>query len=322
MSTSLPAVFHATYAFEDGDVVLVSSDNIQFLVHSVVLREASPVFRDMTTIPGPREAEKQPSDRTIKLDEPAFVMEFLMDAIYPRETFPSVLNYNQAWEIARAADKYDIGRAFTILRSTILHNEELRGQTFRLYKLARRYQWTDIIAFSSKASLDKPLLNLRYMEPEALEHFFELSSEDAEDLLRLHRSRCAEILDFNVNNLTEYFFAEDVVTEDGEPKLAMYWGCGNGCGGTSDEVTDAAFTSFKNGLEKYLDREPAASALFERKAFDELFKELVRISAFKLANCRKCKRPFMNGEKAWEYFQGVASRIPSTVLEIVQPVET
>ncbi|KLO10944.1 hypothetical protein SCHPADRAFT_999218 [Schizopora paradoxa] len=327
MATGVAPGVHPKYAAADGDVVLVSSDNVKFKVHSLILREASTVFEGMVNMPAPQpDGAGNSSDHEVKLEEPSFVVESLMDAIYPRETLPTVSNYAQAWEIAKAADKYMIGRALSILQAIILQNEELRKQTLRLYKLARRYQWTDVIASSSRASLDKPLLNFLYMDLETQEQFFELSKEDAEDLLRLHKDRIIDILNFDAQTMTKFDCDTDVYGEDTEegPKLLTIWRCPartiNGCPGYGDpERIDAALISFKNEVERYLSQNPAAPGLFQREAFGEKFKEFVRTSGFEWIKCNSCKKPFADEEIAWEYLQHVESLIPNTVFETIQP---
>ncbi|KLO10956.1 hypothetical protein SCHPADRAFT_493006 [Schizopora paradoxa] len=304
---------HPNYAAEDADVVLVSSDNVVFHVHSLMLREASTVFENMVRMPAPQDIEKQPTDNTIKLDEPAFVVEFLMDSIYPRDKFPTVSNYAEAWEIAKAADKYLLGRALTVLRGFVLQNEQLRGQTLRLYNLACKCHWTDVIESSSKASLDKPLLNLRYMEPEVEEQFFELSKAEAQRLLRLHKNRAKVILRFDAEDLTTWLHTID---DDGSGKMESLWWCPDphDCGAMYfDEEVNIALVSLKNELQNYVDREPVASALSDRKSFKDLFRQLMRISTFKRLRCDSCKTPLMDEETVWKYFQAVMPDLPVTV---------
>ncbi|KLO10948.1 hypothetical protein SCHPADRAFT_492702 [Schizopora paradoxa] len=316
MSTAL----HHNYAAVDGDIILVSSDDVNFHVHSLMLREASPVFDGMAQMPSPQEGEKRPTDHTIHLDEPAFVVGFLMDSIYPRGTFPSVANYVHAWEIANAAEKYMLGRALIVLRGAILDNEELRDQTLRLYKLARKCQWTDVIASSSKKSLDKPLLNLRYIEPQTQEQFLELSNEEAQDLIRLHKDRVTEILRFHPGHISKWDCMSETFNIHGEPVTITGWLCNCGGGGFDDDVMlEDATTLLKNEIEKILDQEPAASALFERRSFSELFKKIVRISVFKSIDCQSCDGPFANEETAWNHFQSVRRRIPSTIFDSILP---
>lgn len=93
----------------------------------------------------------------------------------------------------------------------------------------------------------------------------------------------------------------------------------DGWDGGDEERIYAALTSFKNELERYLDKEPAASALFERRLFHEKFERFARISGFKWIHCGSCKKPFADEEQAWSHFQRVNSRLPKTVFESVQP---
>ena len=47
--------FHDRYNFDDGDLILLTSDNVKFRVHSVVLKAGSGVFRDMLELARPNE---------------------------------------------------------------------------------------------------------------------------------------------------------------------------------------------------------------------------------------------------------------------------
>ncbi|KLO10955.1 hypothetical protein SCHPADRAFT_930230 [Schizopora paradoxa] len=318
MSTTQTATLHSNYEAEDGDVVLVSSDNVQFRVHSRILREASSVFKDMACMPAPQ--DEQLSDRIIKFEEPAYVVEFLMDAIYPREVFPSVANYAQAWEIAKAADKYEIGRAHTVLQGSLIENEAF-GQPLRLYKLACFYEWKKAIAWSSKASLNKPLLKLSNMKSEDRKSLMELTDAELEAPMKLHKSRNAEILRHDPTVISRFNCLEDIPDGDngGEPAFETVWRCpAVGCGGRgNNEKICAAWVSFKRGFGEYLDSEPAAPALYDRNAFGILFRSLVRTSGFEWLDCNECSESFASEERAWRHYERIGRCIPRTVYEKV-----
>ncbi len=318
MSTETPAGYHPNYPTEDGDVILLSSDGVKFCVHGLMLRKASSVFEGMISMPAPNHPANQPVNNVIPLSEPAFVVAFLMDAIYPHDTFPSIANYEEAREIVAAADKYMFGRVLPILRSVVIDNEELRNQTLRLYSLACRCQWTEEIASSSKKTLDKKLY---YSDPEHLKQILELSHPDLVALDRLHESREAEILKLDTDAISKFAMDISIYDEDGEegPKAESYWICPGPCNGIvgDTEKVNAALESFKHALQAYLDLNPAAFALFDRNAFGDKLASLTR--SFRGIRCESCERPFVDEDRAWQHFQTVERRIPKTVLESVQP---
>ena len=71
---------HKSLYFPDGDIFLRSSDEVVFKVHKLILRLASPFFRDMFTVP-PSSSEIQ----TIQMEESGFILGMLLGWIYPQE---------------------------------------------------------------------------------------------------------------------------------------------------------------------------------------------------------------------------------------------
>jgi len=322
MSTEIPAGFHPNYPTEDGDVILLSSDGVKFCVHSLMLRKASSVFDGMISMPAPNHPANQPANNVIPLSEPAFVVAFLMDAIYPHDSFPSIANYEEARQIVAAQDKYTFGRVLPILRSVVIDNEELRNQTLRLYSLARKRQWTEEIASSSKKTLDKKLY---YSDPEHLKQILELSHPDLLALDQLHNSRRSEILKLDTDAISKFATNINIYGEDDVegPKAEFFWICPSPCNGivslSDTEKVYAALESFKHALQVYLDRNPAASALFDRNAFGDKLASLTK--SFRGIRCESCERPFVDEDRAWKHFQRIERRIPKTVLESVQPAQ-
>ncbi len=316
MSTEIPAGYHPNYSTEDGDVILLSSDGVKFCVHSLMLRKASSVFEGMISMPAPSHPVNQPAHNVIPLSEPAFVVAFLMDAIYPHDTFPSIANYEEARKIVVAAEKYMFDRVLIILRSVVIANEELRNQTLRLYSLARRCQWVEEIASSSKKTLDKEL----YVS-EHFEQILELSLSDLLALDQLHKSRRVEILELDTDVISIFAMDVNIYGEDDEggPKAASFWICPGPCNGFvgDAEKVFAALESFKLALKDYVVQNPAAPALFDRNVFGDKLASLTQ--NFKGIRCESCQRPFVDEDCAWKHFQTVERRIPKTVLEIVQP---
>lgn len=126
------------------DLVLASSDQVLFRVHSVVLSTASGVFRQMMGVQ--RDAEES-SETPVQMDEPAEVLLALLDVFYPdRLCLPPAIGYGlpsgafrqgqqgKAWrqeqlsqsppfhilrDLALAADKYDMPGVMRVVRRTL-----------------------------------------------------------------------------------------------------------------------------------------------------------------------------------------------------------
>jgi len=92
--------------FADGDVVLRSSDGQDFKVHSIVLREASPFFRDMFRLP--KASGASAAYAPILMTETTNVLNDLLRWIYPTNTAPTVDKISHALDLLRAVEKLQI----------------------------------------------------------------------------------------------------------------------------------------------------------------------------------------------------------------------
>jgi hypothetical protein len=72
--------------FDDGDVVLRSSDGQDFRVHSIILREASPFFRDMFRLPSGGSGSYAP----ILMTETTDVLDDILRWLYPINRAPTI----------------------------------------------------------------------------------------------------------------------------------------------------------------------------------------------------------------------------------------
>lgn len=93
-------------SFPDGDVVLVSNDDVEFRVDSLILRRASPLFTDML-MPPQWQTPNTPSKPVI-LDETGIILDSLLRLIYPPVTLPTISSPKHARALLRALKKYQI----------------------------------------------------------------------------------------------------------------------------------------------------------------------------------------------------------------------
>ncbi|KAK4700514.1 hypothetical protein P7C70_g5727, partial [Phenoliferia sp. Uapishka_3] len=111
----------------DGDVVLISSDDIRFVVHKLHLCAASPVFADMFAV-GRANGEGTPE---VQLEETGFILDSLLRFIIPKpqdeestllerlDCRPQMSDFfarEEPWLFLSAIDKYEIARAVDALR--------------------------------------------------------------------------------------------------------------------------------------------------------------------------------------------------------------
>ena len=92
--------------FDDGDVVLRSIDGQDFRVHSIILRESSPFFRDMFQLPSGGSGGYTP----ILMTETADVLDDILRWLCPINAAPTVdrIDIAHALDLLRAVEKLQI----------------------------------------------------------------------------------------------------------------------------------------------------------------------------------------------------------------------
>lgn len=140
--------FHPIYNdAETTDLVLASSDQVLFRVHSVVLSTASAVFRQMM---GVERDARESSETPVQMEETAEVLQALLDVFYPdrlclppaigcglpsgqggslgrggggkawrQEQLPHAPPFHILRDLALAADKYDMPGVMRVVRRTL-----------------------------------------------------------------------------------------------------------------------------------------------------------------------------------------------------------
>ena len=126
----------APYDFEapDADTILRCSDGKELRVHKVVLSLASPVFRDMFSLPQPAEPSHTP---IVDVPETSDILAPLVQHFYPCS--PPKVPDLRVWDnLYTVADKYNAEAATELLRD-ILISRFLKTAPFRVYALASRW---------------------------------------------------------------------------------------------------------------------------------------------------------------------------------------
>jgi len=109
-----------TFNWSDGDVILRTRGaySRDFRVHKLVLSLASPVFKDMFTIPQPSPAASGHID-IVDVADPPRALEVILQFIYPSPP-PEVNDLTLLSEILVLADKYDIKTAQSRFRPSLM----------------------------------------------------------------------------------------------------------------------------------------------------------------------------------------------------------
>ncbi|KAK7688295.1 hypothetical protein QCA50_008666 [Cerrena zonata] len=118
-----PSIAKSPFDNEDGDadLILRTSDKVEFYVHKLFLRKASPIFADMFTVArselsihvdGPSQTPYLP---IVEVEEPSFIIDSLLRIYYPVEEVGQT-SLNRVVDVFQAALKYEMHKAATRMR--------------------------------------------------------------------------------------------------------------------------------------------------------------------------------------------------------------
>ncbi|KAF7304474.1 hypothetical protein HMN09_00849700 [Mycena chlorophos] len=154
-------------AFDDpsADLILISSDNIEFRVHRVILALASPVFRTMLSLPQPQldgaaEGKNEELPR-VPVGESAVILEGMLRFWYPGATQPHISSITQLNEILEAMIiKYEM--EFIIPTAKYRLRDFVVSEPLASFAVAARYDWNDVALEAAKETLKLPLRQTLY----------------------------------------------------------------------------------------------------------------------------------------------------------------
>ncbi|KAI9511499.1 hypothetical protein F5148DRAFT_1009531, partial [Russula earlei] len=151
--------FGTPFDRQDADLIIRSSDQVDFHVHKVVLGTASVIFEDMFTVAGPSPGEQGQNIPVINLVEDSKTLYHLLMAIYPIDcSIPDILE--DALSLLIACQKYQMDSALTCIRSLLRdHMPSLftAPTSFRAYGIASRYHLEEEVRLAAQATLERAL---------------------------------------------------------------------------------------------------------------------------------------------------------------------
>jgi len=181
-TTDAPAPFNKPTA----DLILQSSDGMNFRVRKAILAEASPVFEDMFSLPTPQNPAEPPNNLPIvPMTEDSRTLKGLLCLCYPIIDMP-IQTLEEASILLDAARKYAMDGALIYLGQRLVVFADTAP--VRVYALAIRYQLPEeVVRAAAKASLNVVVANNTLAALEDLDHI------RASAYLRLldYRDRCA-----------------------------------------------------------------------------------------------------------------------------------
>jgi hypothetical protein len=184
-------IVSALFCAPDADMLLYSSDRVEFRVFSRILIEASPIFRDMTCLP---KATVGPSAtglvNRVDLEEDRETVELLLQFLYPMRD-PPVANFDVLKRLMKAADKYILEGLAYSLKRILVSPAFVDAEPLRVYALACMYGHEAEAKIASRHCLKMDIP----VQAELYEELSMISGRDLLRLIKLHRTREAAILD-------------------------------------------------------------------------------------------------------------------------------
>ena len=202
MSTSALSFSDAAAPFDHqlADVILRSSDNIDFRVFKLFLSLASPVFETMFGLPQPSEGvdpdgETKDGLPVVPVSEDSKTLDVLLRFCYPSTLAedPSLENFTVATEVLEAAKKYSLDAIERLVSKALFTPEILEIDSFPCFVVARRAGLREQCALAAEYSLRGPLIPTRF------EGIQLISSIDLLTLLTYHQNCANAVLELQTD---------------------------------------------------------------------------------------------------------------------------
>lgn len=138
------STFEPTTFSSDGDLIIRSSDGVDFRVHSLLLRLGSDVFDSMLSVPQPT-ASSAAEVPTVDLVESAEIIDTFLRWIYPIRDKPTINSLDELAALLPSAIKYEIHPALVALYScwAVPLAPSVLEDPLRAYAIAVKYGLLD-----------------------------------------------------------------------------------------------------------------------------------------------------------------------------------
>ena len=145
--------------FSDADVVVQSSDFVNFRIHKAILASSSQFFKDMFSLPQPSDSETVDGLPVVRLSEDAELVRALVTVLYP--TPPQIpTSYERVLALLAATQKYDMPFVQSSVRAEVMREwspAKTGAQAFRAFAIAFSNNLSPEIRTTARFTLDFPL---------------------------------------------------------------------------------------------------------------------------------------------------------------------
>jgi BTB/POZ domain len=152
-----PTAFGPPFDDPDADIILRSSDQVDFHVYRVILSKASPVFKDMFSLPQPGGTDTTLNSHTvIDLPESSRTLATLLTAIYPISPMSETDEEHSLSDhlaAIQAAKKYDMAVASEFFLRNFKDSTCVQDSPVKTFCVAYGLQLGEAAQIAAKASL-------------------------------------------------------------------------------------------------------------------------------------------------------------------------
>lgn len=172
------------FADEDSDIILRSSDNVDFHVHRLFLSKASPVFRDMFSLPQGMDTPLTGAP-IVQMSEGQQSLDTMLRFCYPIPD-PPLTSIGAIKQALKVGQKFQIAQIESAVQERAISNVRTFDPPETLYALGWRYQLRDVVLAAAKETLRS------VNSPTYVDDFDELAGIAYHRLVD-YRARCGEV---------------------------------------------------------------------------------------------------------------------------------
>ncbi|KAI6041339.1 hypothetical protein EDC04DRAFT_1311750 [Pisolithus marmoratus] len=243
MTSELP-VSTASAPFDrvDADVILLTSDRVEFWVFKAILSLSSPVFESMFWA-NDSKSHSETSARTFEVPESSTTLEILLKLIYPTTT-PTLKSYNDAKAVLEAISKYEISDLVLKRAKQLVAAKYIQKHFMSIYALSCRYRWKDL-ALTARESLRVDIVDNTIPYVKEME---EITAACYHRLLLYHRA-CG--------------IAAHGADSDDKWFPTVYGRYNSSCGKCREEPGRAGINEYRTAFKAMLLRRPSPSTILD-----------------------------------------------------------
>jgi len=147
------------FDISDTNLIIRSSDLVDFRVHKSILAMASPFFKDLLSLPQPSDGEIADGHPVVQLSESSELLNGLISILYP---VPTVMpkSYEKVLYLLAACQKYDMASAQSFIRAEVSRGASpgpKDAEAFPAYAIATAKELIPEMENAARLTLDHPM---------------------------------------------------------------------------------------------------------------------------------------------------------------------